>query len=91
MEAKQLSNAIRELEVTALRSPQFSGMPRSHSRAKANLFESLIIQREDLYSRYIAKQAEVYAHLLAIESLMEAISSRERMILRLYYIEGLTW
>lgn len=91
-EKQQLLQLLGELEgeMTALRSPQLSGMPRSSSGD--NRLDALIDRREELLHSYRAKIREMDTELKAIEAAIEALEdSRERTILRLYYLEGLTW
>lgn len=91
-EKQQLLQLLGELEgeMTALRSPQLSGMPRSSSGD--NRLDALIDRREELLHSYRAKIREMDTELKSIEVAIEALEdSRERLILRLYYIDGLTW
>ena len=91
-EKQQLLHLLETLEAekTALRSPQLSVTPRRP--AGGNQFDTLLERREDLLERYQAKIREMDTELTAIESEISGLTdSRERTILRLYYIEGLTW
>ena len=91
-EKQQLLHLLEELdsEMTSPRGPSLSGMPRGGS--DGGRLEAIILQREELLRRYREKIAEMDAELLEIEAAIEGLTdSRERTILRLYYIEGLTW
>lgn len=46
---------------------------------------------KDLAKMYADKLVELYAAKLAIENAIETLEPRERRLVRLYYIDGLTW
>ena len=48
-------------------------------------------RRERLEARYHAKAEELAAELLSVEELLEGLPPRERVVLRCYYVQGLTW
>ena len=72
------------------RSPQLSGMPRGGSGPSAPT-EDAAVQHADLLNRYEQKVAELTRALAEIETAIECLDPRERTLIRLYYIEGLTW
>lgn len=90
-ERDKLKKLIEELALNLYgpSSPNLDGMPRSHGGGSAT--ENLVAQKDQIERKYEAKVAELTAELEAIEQSIEVLEPRERTLIRLYYIEGLTW
>ena len=90
-ELRQIERKVESIE-TALYSPKIprlTGMPSAPGGG--NTEEDLAAKHLELLEYYEAKQAELITEQLAIEKAIEALPYRERTLLRLYYIDGLTW
>ena len=72
------------------KSPRLSDNP-SHTSSNEGL-DPIIIRREKLYRKYRDKVAEGQKTILEIEAFLEGVKDPEtRTIIRLKYIDGLTW
>lgn len=92
-EREQLKLKIEGLEAE-LYSPgtqRLDGMPRGGSGGDRDWREDTIELKEKLLQQYKDKEVELSAAALAIEEAIESLEPRERTIMRLYYIDGLTW
>lgn len=92
LERDRLLLMIEELEAQ-MRSPKsqrLDGMPRGGSSPSSPV-ENLVVKHAELLERYYEKVAELTAATVEIEEAIERLSPRERTLLRLHYIEGLTW
>jgi RNA polymerase sigma factor (sigma-70 family) len=91
-ERDRLDAMIANLEgiIYGPRSPQITGMPHGGG-GPGTPTEDAAIRHADLVNRYEAKVAELTKALVEIESAIECLDPRERTLIRLYYIEGLTW
>ena len=92
LERDRLLIMIEELEAQ-MRSPKsqrLDGMPRGGS-SPSNPVENLVVKHTELLERYHQKVAELTAATVEIEEAIERLSPRERTLIRLHYIEGLTW
>lgn len=92
LERDRLLLMIEELEAQ-MRSPKsqrLDGMPRGGSSPSSPV-ENLVVKHTELLERYYEKVAELTAATVEIEEAIERLSPRERTLLRLHYIEGLTW
>ena len=91
-ERDDIQRQIEELEEAMYgpRSQRQDGMPRGGS-GENDLREEQIDEKTKLLKMYQAKEAELAGKLLAIEQAIEKLNSRERRLVRLHYIEGLTW
>ena len=90
-ELEQIEQKVETLE-SALCSPKIqriTGMPSAPSGGNAK--EDLAIKHLELLEYYQEKKASLMGEQLAIEMAIEALDYRDRTVLRLYYIEGLTW
>lgn len=65
------------------------GMPRSSG--DTDVMASIVEQRSALYSRYLRKCEELDRALSEIESLIDQLDSRERVLMRHRYIDGMEW
>lgn len=72
------------------RSQRLDGMPRGGSGA-GDILEERMDRKDELLELYQAKEAELDAALLAIEQAIDKLEPTQRLILRLHYIDGLTW
>lgn len=90
-EIKSLKETIEETESTLYspKVPQMSGMPLTHGTM--NPKELAAIKHIELLDYYTKKVSELQKEQLAIETAIEALPYRERTLIRLYYIDGLTW
>lgn len=90
-ERDKLLQHIKELETTLYgpSTPNLEGMPRS--QGNGSTVENLVARKDAIERKYEAKVAELTAELEAIEEAIEVLEPRERTLIRLYYIQGLTW
>lgn len=90
-ELRQIERKVESIE-TALYSPKIprlTGMPTAPGGG--NTKEDLAAKHLELLEYYNTKKAELAAEQLSIELAIDALPYRERTLLRLYYIDGLTW
>ena len=90
-ELRQIERKVEAIE-SALYSPKIprlTGMPAAQSGG--NPKEDLAAKHLELLDYYNSKKAELAAEQLAIEKAIEVLPYRERTLVRLYYIDGLTW
>ena len=81
---------VLELEMYGPRAQRMDGMPRGGS-GENNVREEQMDTKAELLELYRAKEAELSQQLLAIEQAIETLDSRSRHLIRLHYIDGLTW
>ncbi len=91
-EREQLRHQLEEIE-TALYYPK---IPQLHSQPgggshEGNPVEDLALHHIELQQRYREKLEELAAEQLAIETAIESLDPRARMLMRYRYIEGLKW
>ena len=79
-----------EAEMKGPRSQRLDGMPRGGS-APSNPVENLVVKHADLIERYQQKVAALTEAVREIENAIEILDHRERTLIRLHYIQGLTW
>lgn len=72
------------------RSQRIDGMPRGGSGA-GDVLEAQIDRKDELLAMYLAKEEELDDALLVIEQAIEKLEPTQRLLVRLYYIDGLTW
>lgn len=72
-----------------LTSVRMDGMPRSGRVSDPTGAQA--VQHADVLALYWQKVAELDKMLLEIEQAIECLEPRERTLVRLYYMEGLTW
>lgn len=91
-EHRDLELRIAEIDekLQRARSQRLDGMPRGGS-GENYVKEELIDKKDDLLKQYQAKEAELAAELLAIEQAIDTLEPRERLLMRLHYIDGQTW
>lgn len=92
LERDRLITMIEELEaqMQSPRSQRLDGMPRGGS-APSNPVENLVVKHVELIERYQQKVAELTEAAGEIENAIEVLDHRERTLIRLHYIQGLTW
>lgn len=91
-ERDHLAQIIEELDAK-LYGPKginYDGMPHGNG-GESYVKESQIDSIRKLKCQYYAKVAELTAELVDIEAAIECLEPRERSLIRLYYIDGLTW
>lgn len=90
-ELRHIERKVESLEASLYspKIPKMSGMPAGG--AGGNAMEDLAAKHLELLDHYKAKEAELAGEQLAIEQAIDALPYRERSLLRLYYIDGLTW
>lgn len=91
-ERDDLLRKIGELEAVMYgpRAQKMDGMPRGGS-GSSDVREEQMDRKAELLEMYRAKEAELGQQLLIIEQAIEKLASRERRLVRLHYIDGLTW
>ena len=91
-ERDNLATMIKELEATMYspRVTRLDGMPHG-AGGNSSPIESMAAKHDELLQLYQEKVAELTAKLQTIEAAIEPLAPRERTLLRLYYINGLTW
>lgn len=72
------------------RSQRLDGMPRGGSGA-GDVLEAQIDRKDELLAMYLVKEAELDDALFAIEQAIEKLDPTQRTLVRLHYIDGLTW
>ena len=92
LERDRLLTMIEELEAEmhCPRSQRLDGMPRGGS-APSNPVENLVVKHTSLIERYQQKVAALTEAVREIENAIEILDHRERTLIRLHYIQGLTW
>lgn len=92
LERDSVVNMITSLELTLYgpRAPQLSGMPRGGS-GPSTPTEDAAVKIADLKTLYFQKVDELSKAIIDIECAIECLDPRERTLIRLYYLEGLTW
>lgn len=92
LERDRLVTMIEELEaqMQSPRSQRLDGMPRGGS-APSNPVETLAVKHVELIERYQQKVAELTEAAGEIENAIEVLDHRERTLIRLHYIQGMTW
>jgi RNA polymerase sigma factor (sigma-70 family) len=92
LERDRLITMIEELEaqMQSPRSQRLDGMPRGGS-APSNPVENLAVKHVELIDRYQQKVAELTEAVGEIENAIEVLAPRERTLIRLHYIQGMTW
>lgn len=90
-EKEQLEQQLETIEA-ALYHPKIQQIKHTPGApSPGNAGEELAVKHLDLLERYRAKLVEITMEQLAIEEAIEKLPYRERTLIRLYYIKGLTW
>ena len=92
LERDCIADMIAELEGVMYnpRTQRMDGIPRNRSGAGSEV-EGVAVKRIELLERFRKKDAECSEAMAEIESAIEILESRERTLIRLHYIQGLTW
>lgn len=91
-ELKQIEQKVEAME-SALYSPKaqrLTGMPAAPASG-GNAVEDLAAKHLELLGHYKKKKEELAEEQLAIEQAIDSLPYKERTLLRLYYVDGLTW
>ena len=97
---KHIKRELKKLEETyqrinedlySTRTADLSGMPKSQPVEGSNPWDAKIDEKDEILEMYAQKKEELKAALLTIEQSIDTLEPRERLVLRLYYIDGLTW
>lgn len=93
LERDKLRGIIKDLEAVMYnpRGQRLDGMPRSGSGTGGSVVENIAIKHAELLETYQQKEAELLAAMQRIEDAIDALEPTERTVIRLYYVEGLTW
>lgn len=89
-ERKQIYEQLERLE-DLMESPggqRLDGMPRGGSGG--NRTENIVTQKVALEAAYREKLARIIEQQRAVEDMIDSLPSRERRLLRHYYIDGMT-
>lgn len=91
-ERDHLAKKIGELEAVmyGARSQSLDGMPRS-GPGENYVQEERMDRKAELLELYRAKELELTDALLQIEQAIKVLEPRECLLVRLHYIDGLTW
>ncbi len=88
---RQTQRMMREQEEALARlSDKSGGRPMKGSRRSGPVQEA-VRRRQSLLARYRAKDAAAAAELLAIEDALCRLPELDQIVLRMHYIEGLTF
>jgi len=77
-------------QLYGMRAQRLDGMPRGGS-GENSVTEELIDTKAKLLEVLNEKKAALDAELIEIESAIKKLKPRERLLVRLHYIDGLTW
>ena len=91
-EREQLREKIAQLESMRL-SPRITayGSERVQSSAKGDVQPELIAKVDEAIAEYNVKLKKCVDLIVTFENSIEKLTSRERRLMRLYYIDGMTW
>lgn len=90
-EKKHLREVLRELEqiLDGLKTPRFEYSP--HGNETSRPVENMVMRIEATRELYAEKVAELTELTRTVECAIEHLPPRERDLVRLYYIECMTW
>ena len=91
-EREQLREMVAELENARI-SPRAAayGGERVQSSPKGDIQPDVIQRIDDLLQRYNAKLRESLEAVAEFERAAECLNEQERVILRMYFVQGRTW
>ncbi len=75
----------------SLRSPSADGMPQGNNTSTGGIQERWSVRMDEVARLYMEKAATLADAIMEIEKVLDVLEPRERTLIRLYYIEGLTW
>lgn len=92
-ERDHLAHLIEELESVLYgpKVPTLDGMPRGGSFDNSHVVDKMGDKHAKLQKLYEEKVAELDRRIAEIEAAIEPLEPNERKLIRLHYIEGLTW
>lgn len=92
LEADHLDRLIQKLEAEIYnpKTTRFDKIPGS-THGAGSPTERLAIKHVELLDKYRAMRDELVDGQRQIEEAIEGLEERERTLMRLYYMEGLTW
>ena len=93
-ERDQIRQMIEEIEATlyAPKIPKLSAVPGGGQKVGGvTPTDAKIDKRDELLALYTEKCDRMTEELLAIERAIDGLETREKTLLRLHYIQGLTW
>lgn len=92
LERDKLAEMLAEFEATmyAPATQKLSSQPRGGSGV-SDPTASTAVRHKNLLTQYRQKVDELTDAMLAIEKAIEPLRSTERTLIRLYYMQGLTW
>lgn len=92
LERDKLLDMLGELETTIYSPtiPKLDPAPGG-GRNGASPVEIAATKHDELRTRYLQKVAELEDAMARIEKAIEGLDNRERTLMRLYYIKGMTW
>lgn len=90
-EGAQIQRKLEEVEAAMMspRTPRLDGMPRGGSGGDP--VSSLVEQHLALIDKYTDLLTHQAKAQLDVERMIESLPSKERLVLRSYYIDGMTW
>lgn len=91
-ERRQIGDMLFDLEamMTSPKAQRLDGMPHASSGFTQSAIEGMVARHMELQQRYQEKLEELAAAMQEIEDAIEGLEPRERTLLRLHYIQGLT-
>lgn len=91
-EAQQLRERLDEIEsvMYAPKNQRLNGMPGGGA-SETSAAEAMVVQHLTLTEHYRAKLTELAAEQLAVEEAIDRLGTRERILLRYRYLQGLSW
>lgn len=90
-ERRQLRDKIIEFESMRVSPRGTVYGERVQSSPKGDIQPDNIARLDDLLERYNAKLMECVELIDEFEKALDVLTSRERRIMRMYYVDGLTW
>lgn len=91
-ERNHLERKIKEIEweLYGARSQNLDGMPRTGTGG-GDVLERKLDRKSELLEMYQNKKKELDAALVRIEEAIEKLEPRERLLVRLHYLDGMKW
>lgn len=91
-ERDELERKIEELEESlyGARTQVIDGMPHCRS-GNSDVREKQLDKKTELVDLYQSKEKELSERLLVIEKAISMLPVKERRLIRLHYVEGMTW
>lgn len=79
-------------EMDCIKSQQISDMPRASSGITSAV-EKTVLMLEEAIEKVVEQQEKTMSALVRVENIIayDNLTSREQLLLRLYYVRGLVW